>query len=145
MITCNTACWSNRSVTVGIPNKRVPPLFPFGTEPASSAKPISTAKIGCGKYVPERTFAVRSSLSIDNSSVSLVTGMWSTPAEPWFRWTLRMACNRFLRVRICSIIIAYFLCSAYRKARPAMRELPYSIWNNLTFSPSVFRESSAFY
>src|SRR2546423_1256838 len=40
--TCSTACWTNRSITVGIPSSRLPP----------SGFSISTRLTGCALYVP---------------------------------------------------------------------------------------------
>ena len=94
--TSATACWTNRSMTVGIPNGLCSPLS-FG---------MYTRLIGKGRYSPCRIIAVSFPGFSKKYSFNSSVFMPSTPGEPLLACTFFMASHRFLPASILSSVIA---------------------------------------
>jgi hypothetical protein len=92
------ACSINRSSTVGMPSRRVPP-FAFG---------MSTAFTASGRYRPSRICRRISSLCVPTSSAVCATVLPSTPAAPALVFTRAQASFRFSANRTSSNVTGGF-------------------------------------
>ncbi len=84
----------SRSITVGMPNCRIP--FPPGLG-------ISTLRTGCGWYLPSSSSSLMRLQCSRRQALRTSTVTPSTPAEPLFASTRRSALNMFSRSTTASI------------------------------------------